>query len=236
MEEDKAGGESGLPRDADYERDEWKSRAFFYRAIIERYRDYINDREQKTIPALKSLIDPSDPTIAALRDGIAQKIKDEKESALAGQVVETKELEYFADTDFPKAAAMAYEHAKALLRTGSEIQLSFWLKYPEMETLGIADSFDKALLLCSLLFALGGKDARVTVLELEDGSSHPVVTLAIGGKFILLDPDNAKAAFGEIEAAEKSELLAEYLTLDGKKASRISYEFNRDEYEEKDEE
>jgi len=211
----------------------WKARATFYRAVIERYRDYINEGEQKTVPVLKSAIDPKDPAVQKLRSEIVSAIVEAKKQAAGEKVVESRELEYDYETDFDDAAKTAFLAVQSLGKTHSELSISFWLTYPEMESLGLADAFDRCLLLCSLLSALGCKTAMVSVLLLEDGSTHPVVTFGSAEeKFFLLDACNSKSLFGEDAAGTKQEIVSGFLTGDNKKATRISYEFNHEEYSE----
>jgi hypothetical protein len=209
----------------------WKKRAMLYKTVIERYKDYINEQEQKTVPVLKSLVDPSDETVLALRAGIVAKIEDGKKTATQGRVVETKELEYDYERDFPDAAEHAFETVRSLKKTDSELSISFWLTYKEISMLGIADSFDRALLLCSLLVSLGCKNTRVSVLTLEDGSARPVVVFS-QEQFFLLDPSNPEERFGENVGATMEDLVSAFASEGGKRATGVSYAFNNEEYEE----
>jgi len=210
----------------------WKARATFYRAIIERYRDYLFEGEQKTVPLLKSMIDPKDPAVQKLHEQIISSIKQTKSSAAGDAIIESKALEYNYETDFDEAARAAFDYVQSLGKTHSELSVSFWLSYPQMVSLGIADAFDRALLLCSLLSSLGCKSALVSVLSLEDGSTHPVVIFESAGRDVLLDACNKSQKFGDDAGQSKAELVAGFSTGDGKKAVRIAYEFNRDEYAE----
>ncbi|MFA6330043.1 MAG: hypothetical protein WCX64_05180 [Candidatus Micrarchaeia archaeon] len=213
----------------------WKARATFYRTVIERYRDYINEGEQKNVPVLKAAIDPKEPTVQKLRSEIVASIVAAKTAAAGGTVVESRELEYNPETDFDDAAKAAFLRVQSLGKTHSELSISFWLSYAEMESLGIADAFDRCLLLCSLLSSLGCKTAMVSVLLLEDGSTHPVVTFGSQEDgYFLLDACNNTNLFGEDAAKAKQELISGFVTGDGKKATRISYEFNREDYNEYD--
>ncbi len=211
----------------------WKARATFYRAIIERYRDYINEGEQKTVPVLKSAIDPKEPAVQNMRSEIVFAISEAKKLAAGEKVVESRELEYDTETDFDDAAKAAFLAVQSLGKTHSELSISFWLTYAEMASLGIADAFDRCLLLCSLLSSLGCKTAMVSVLLLEDGSTHPVVTFGSPEEgYFLLDACNSRSLFGEDAAKTKQELVSGFITGDSKKATRISYEFNHEEYNE----
>ncbi len=231
MDADAKPSENAAPTGADWP--VWKARATFYRSVIERYRDYINEGEQKNVPDLKSAIDPKEPTVQKMRSEIVAAIVAAKTAAAGNTVVESRELEYNPETDFDDAAKAAFLRVQSLGKTHSELSLSFWLTYPEMESLGIADAFDRALLLCSLLSSLGCKTAMVSVLLLEDGSTHPVITFGSADeKFFLLDACNPNGLFGGDAASTKQELVSGFLTGDGKKATRISYEFNREEYSE----
>lgn len=231
MDADAKIGESAAPAGADWP--VWKARATFYRTVIERYRDYINEGEQKNVPDLKSAIDPKEPTVQRMRSEIVAAIVAAKTAAAGQAVVESRELEYDPETDFDDAAKAAFLRVQSLGKTHSELSLSFWLAYPEMESLGIADAFDRCLLLCSLLSSLGCKTVLVSVLLLEDGSTHPVVTFGSEEEgYFLLDACNNTNLFGEDAAKTKQGLISGFITGDSKKAIRISYEFNREEYNE----
>jgi hypothetical protein len=207
----------------------WRARATLYRLVIERYKDYINEREQKTIPMLKSLVNPDDTTVQALKTRFVLAVEEAKKQAAGETVVETRELGYSYENDFLDAARLAFEYAQGLGRTNSELSISFWLTFAEVVEHGVADAFDRALLLCSILESLGSNDAKVTVLGLEDGSTHPAVTFG-SDRLVLLDPSNPNARFGELAGQSKAELVVGFETGDGRKAARVEYEFNRDEY------
>jgi hypothetical protein len=231
MDSDEKPGQDTAAQGADWP--VWKARATFYRAVIERYRDYINEGEQKTVPVLKSAIDPKEPTVAKMRSEIISAIAVAKKAAAGDRVVENRELDYDFETDFDDAAKAAFLRVQSLGKTHSELSISFWLTYTEMDSLGVADAFDRCLLLCSLLSSLGCKTAMVSVLLLEDGSSHPVVIFGSAEEnFFLLDACNVTSLFGENSARSKQELVSGFVTSDGKKAAKISYEFNREEYNE----
>jgi hypothetical protein len=214
----------------------WKARATFYRAVIERYRDYIAEGEQKTIPLLKAMIDPKDASVQVIRSRAASAVMDSKKAAAGDAVVETRDLEYSFETDFDEAAAYAFASVQSLGKTHSELPISFWLSYSEMTSLDIADAFDRALFLCSILVSLGCRTAVVAVLLLDDGSTHPVVFLEYDSRNLLLDPCNKAQKFGEDAGQSKAELVAGFETADGKKAVRITYSFNHEEYMEYEEE
>lgn len=231
MDADESGIQKGAQQEADWP--VWKARATFYRAVIERYRDFVNEGEQKNVPDLKSAIDPKEPTVQRMRSEIVASIVQAKTAAAGEAVVESRELEYNPETDFDDAARAAFVRVQSLGKTHSELSISFWLSYPQMESLGVADAFDRALLLCSLLTALGCKTAMVSVLLLEDGSTHPVVTFGSQEEgYFLLDACNSRSLFGEDATRTKQEAVSGFLSGDSKKATRINYEFNREEYNE----
>ena len=76
MDEEK--GEAGPPQRPDDDAEAWKAKAALYRVVIERYKDYISQNEQKTVPMLKSLVSPDDATIQSIAGRIREKIRQKK--------------------------------------------------------------------------------------------------------------------------------------------------------------
>ena len=192
----------------------WKARAGFYKKIIERYADAIDDGERKTIPDLKSLVNPTDATVLGLR----------------GQLLEKAGIaEYSFDRDFWQYAEAAFALVQSLSRIDSEIEPSFWMRPADIVELGAADAFDRAILLCSLLAAGDCETARVLVLELEGGNRHPVVVFYYREKQHLLDASQEAAV--STYSGSLEELLKHY-SYEGKKVLKAAFEFNAQDYNE----
>jgi len=192
----------------------YKTRAAVYRKIIERYADAINQGEEKTLPELKALIVPAD---SAVQDVKAKLL----EPLLQGRL-------YEFEKDFQQAAEAAFQRVKSLHFVHADLPVSYWLSPAEIIELGAADPFDRAMLYCSLLIALGCKQAKVRVVEIEGGIRHPLVVFSLGEKTFLCDPAQDKTAFERTGAVE--ELVAGF-SLEGKKVSRTLFEFNDQDYQ-----
>ncbi|MEW5955866.1 MAG: hypothetical protein AB1626_05030, partial [Candidatus Micrarchaeota archaeon] len=160
-------------------------------------------------------VKPADSAVQALKTELLEPL------AQGGQ--------YDFDKDFPRAAEAAFQRVKALHFVHADLPVSYWLSPPEIIELGAADPFDRAILYCSLLVALGCKNARVRVVEVEGGVRHPLVLFSFGGKDYLSDPAQDKAAFERPGKAE--EILAGF-ELGGKKVARSLFEFNDQDYQE----
>jgi len=196
----------------------YKTRAAVYRKIIERYADSINRGEEKTIPELKALVVPSDATVQDLK------------AKLLEPILQGRPFDF--DNDFQQAAEAAFQRVKSLHFVHADLPVSYWLSPAEIIEIGAADPFDRALLYCSLLIALGCKNARVRVVELEGGVRHPLVLFSFGGKTFLSDPVQDEAAL--TRSGNLEELIASF-SFEGRKVSRSLFEFNDQEYQELEE-
>jgi len=192
----------------------YKTRAAVYRKIIERYAEAINGGEEKTLPELKALIRPSDPAV--------QDVK----TKLLEPILQGRQFDF--EKDFQQAAEASFQRVKSLHFVHADLSVSYWLSPAEIIELGAADPFDRALLYCSLLIALGCKEARIRVVEIEGGIRHPLVFFSFGGKTFLSDPAQDKTAFERAGTAD--ELIAAF-ELDGRKVSRSLFEFNDRDYQ-----
>lgn len=198
------------------EKDELAStsiRAALYKKIIERYAEQINAGEQKTLPELKSLVQPHDKTIQQIKARLLEKLSI---------------TEYAAEKDFTRAAQAALDFCRSLKPINAELPVSYWLSPAEVIELGAADKFDRALMFVSLLLAFGAVKAKIRVVELEGGLSQPLAVFEAGGSQFLCDP------FQDVLISERSgsldALLGSY-AFEGKKYSRSLFEFDDKEYE-----
>ncbi|MFA4945998.1 MAG: hypothetical protein WC607_00445 [Candidatus Micrarchaeia archaeon] len=171
-------------------------RAEYYRRVIERYSSVISFGEEKSIPELKRIVSPD-------------------------ECVRRKANELAVGEDF---AVAAFDYVASLPLLRSKISVSVWLSPSEVMELGCGDVMDKAVLLCSLLLAMGLK-ASLRVVELEEGLKHPVVVVR-GETCALLDPSGGANATGK----SPEELLAGFSFQD-KRFVRSLYEFDDSAYE-----
>ena len=200
----------------------YKARSLFYKKIVERYAEAVNAGEQKTIPELKFLVNPEDEAVIALRQKLLQEMQ------LSPSPAEGVE-QYRFERDFLGFAERAFNFVQSLQKIHSELSVSFWLSPSEVVQLGVADAFDRCILLCSLLIAGGCETARVRVLELEGGGRHPVVAFYYKERQHLMDASQEASALtftGQLEEIFKS------YTFEGKRVLRSAFEFNNADYNE----
>ena len=209
--------------------DELKAKLAVYRKLIERYSEEITQGEQKTIPELKEMVVPNDSAVREVKKKILGELGFAQE-AEKGERIPSTEIQpnhYRYEKDFLAAAEKAYNAAQAFKRVHNDLPVSFWLKPREMVELDIADAFDRAILLCSLLISLGCENCKVRVLDLEEGFKHPTVAFAYNEKQYLMDPMQECSAYAY--HGKLSEVLKSY-TYEGRKALKSAYEFNDKEY------
>lgn len=182
----------------------------FYRALISRYSDLINEKEQKTVGEIKALVNKDDLTIQSLAQGLMQQ-------------------GYKFENHYFQSAEKAYNYAKdEIAFVDSDLGLSYWLLPKEIISEKIGDDEDIAVFLCSLLFALGDDDAECVIAELEDAKTHAFVITNFHSKFLLLDPVQKKP-FREFYG-QKKDVLEKY-SFKGSRIKRFLYRFNRSKYE-----
>jgi len=182
--------------------EEYYHKILLYQLLVSRYKDYIEGNETKTVPDVKSLVQPTNSNIIP----IVQKIKTESK-------------------DFLKQFQSAYEYVDEI-HSVPFIGATLWLSIKEMLDNKVADYEDKAILLCSILRALGA-NALVLVTLMTDGSNRPIVLLNMKDKSIMLDP-NKKHDF--IKFVGKRNDLIRQFSVDGNRIKRIQYEFNDKDY------
>lgn len=189
------------------ELDASKRRESIYRKIIERYRELIEASESKSIPELRSLVRPQSSSVIELKDTLTKDFKP-----------------YEYEKDFLTAAQRAFEFVKDEIKT-ERIPVEFWLSPKDILELKAADEMDKAILLCSLLIALGNKGAKV-VVEMKGGLKHAFVMFSFGNRYYLFDPVH------DINLAGSKEILEAQISTEKDEENKIVYEFNDMEYNE----
>jgi len=187
-----------------------RTRAAFYKKVIERYREAISVGEQKTIPQLKELILPNDDAVQKKKQELLEEIG----------VAEFEK-------DFLKYASKAAEYCHSLSHIEAQLPAPFWLSPKEIVELHAADEFDGAILLCSLLQAAGCDSAAVRVLQLEGSLEHPIVVFSSSNKHFYADVSQSNKVKAMPENA--LEELQEF-SYEGKKFVSQKYEFDEREY------
>lgn len=173
-----------------------------YLAIISRYRDYIEERENISVSELPTLVTPSAELVVRLTNGIKSEIGT-----------------YIYDKHFPDAAAKAVEYVRNQI---DEIRLpiEFWLAPEETIKFGMGDTIDKNILLCSLLVGLGNPSAKVLVVI--DGTLRPFNYFEFNGRYLLVDLKSGIRGFQSREEMIGSLHMGE---------ESSAYEFNNQKYE-----
>lgn len=176
-----------------------------YLEIIMRYRDYIEEKETMYMAELPTLVTPSD-------DAVLSKVKSIKSMFRA----------YDYDEDFYSAAKEAHWFVRDKIIAVS-LPIQFWLRPGQTMKLEVGDVFDKTVLLCTLLIALGNATAKV-LATINDTEKRFVVHCEFSGKILLFDMGR-----GITEFATRAEML-ESLGI-GKDDSISAYEFNDKMYD-----
>ncbi|HIH09079.1 MAG TPA: hypothetical protein HA254_00240 [Candidatus Diapherotrites archaeon] len=181
-----------------------------YKAILSRYAPVINEKEEKTVGAIKALVSKDDLTVQSIALSLSP-------------------ANYSYATDFLQAAERAYRYVSdEIANADIDIGISFWLTPKEIISHKVADDEDKAIFLCSLLNCLGGEDASCVIAELDDASTHALVLAGFKGNFIFLDPVQG-LPFNDF-VGSKSEVLAKY-SYNGRRIKGLLYKFNSATYE-----
>lgn len=182
-----------------------EQRVALYKKIIERYKNVIEEREAKSIPELKELIQPRDERIQKLREEIISGFHP-----------------YIFERDFEAAAGKAFEFVRNEI-LNEALPLEFWLSIEDILELRVADEMDKAILLCSLLIALENDSARVVVAT-DGGGRHAFVVFEFKNVFHLFDP------FHGIRLEGGKKMVLEKF-FEGSERGK-AYEFSNSSYEE----
>lgn len=113
---------------------------YYYKLIIQRYKDYINEKEGKTITALKQMISPENDTVKK----IVRTIYEENN-------IDIKKTELSRDEKELVAASIIH-YLKGIKTVYPEV--TFWPTFEEIEFIKAGDPMDKALLGCSLFISV----------------------------------------------------------------------------------
>lgn len=177
-----------------------KKYSALYLEIIMRYKDEIEQGETLHVAELPKLITPQDEAVLST----VSKIK----SAFSS---------YGYDDNFYDAALQAHRYVKERIVTLSP-PIQFWLKPSQVVGLGAGDVFDKAVLLCSMLIALGNVSAKI-ITVIKDNTKKHVVYFEYREKMFAMDLEN-----GVNELQSKDVLLISMGVQ--KELEMTAYEFN----------
>ena len=171
-----------------------------YLEIIMRYKDYIEENENVNVSQLPNLVTPEDEGVV----GAANKIKSMFTS-------------YTFEQNFHDAAKQAYGYVKEDISNISP-PIDFWLTPSQVIKTGAGDIFDKAVLLCSMLIALGNVSTRIVIFVRQTERKF-IVYSETEGKIIAFDMEG-----GMQEFTSKEKLLERFEIKTGEDTT--AYEFN----------
>jgi len=171
-----------------------------YLEIIMRYKDDIEIKEELHMADLPRLVTPSDESVG-----------------LVSKDIQSKFPAYNFEQDFPEAARLAYEYVRNNIAQ-VYIPIQFWLKPAQTIRFSAGDIFDKAVLLCSILVALGNVSSRIIVVA-RDAERIFIVYSEFAGRIIAIDVEKGIKEYQNID-----ELLRELKVDDAENTT--AYEFN----------
>lgn len=173
-----------------------------YLTIISRYKDYIEEKEGISIAELPTLITPGNPAVMAKATEIKLSFGN-----------------YSYDSLFYEASLKAFSFVKQMVH---EVQLpvEFWLMPDETLAFLMGDVFDRNVLLCSLLIALGNPSARVLVVS--SGEARKVYVHYEFNKLVYLMDLSARTT----KFSDMKEMVASLRPPEG----AVTYDFNDKTY------
>lgn len=171
-----------------------------YLEIIMRYKEQIEEREGLYLVDLPKLVTPTDENVVLL----AREIQGNFPA-------------YNFDANFPEAARLAYEYVKNKI-TPISLPIQFWLKPAQTIRYSAGDIFDKAVLLCSILIAMGNVSSRIIVVA-KDTERSFIVYAELKDRLMVIDLEKGVRDFASLD-----DLLKE-LNVNGDNDT-TAYEFN----------
>jgi hypothetical protein len=142
--------------------------AMVYLSIIERYKDYIEEKENISVAELPTLVTPKEASVARKAEEIKAGI-----------------MPYYFDSKFEEASRIAFQFVRDKIGSIS-LPIQFWLLPRETLAFGLGDSMDRCILLCSILIALGNPSAKV-LIRIKDNERKVCVYCEHRGRFFFFD-------------------------------------------------
>jgi hypothetical protein len=171
-----------------------------YLEIIMRYKDEIEKGETVYVADLPKLVTPGDEAVTTV-------VKNIMSSYPA----------YDFEENFLAAAQQAQEYVKDKIATVSS-PIQFWLKPNQVISLQAGDSFDKAILLCSMLIALGNPSTKI-ITSIKDNERKHLIYFEYQNELLCIDLEK-----GMDKVNSKEELFKRIGV--NKETEMIAYEFN----------
>lgn len=171
-----------------------------YLEIIMRYKDHIEEKETLYVAELPKLVTPTDESVTNLARNLTKSFPS-----------------YSYENDFRTAALEAQKYVKDSI-SQINLPIQFWLRPSQTISLEAGDVFDKAVLLCSLLAAMGNASSKI-ITAIKEGDQKFAVYCEYKDRILFLEIDGAVADFNN-----KEEVLARLGI--GKDPDITAYEFN----------
>ncbi len=171
-----------------------------YLEMLLRYKEEIEKGEMLYVAELPKLVTPQDEAVLAVVNNI--------KSSFAS---------YAFDDNFYDAAMKAQAYINTSV-SGVSAPVQFWLTPGEVIRIGAGDTFDKMVLLCSMLVCLGNVSAKI-ITVVNAGTSKPAVYCEFHSKLLLMKPEGSISEF-----SSRQELLAAQGVSEDPDTS--AYEFN----------
>lgn len=171
-----------------------------YLSIIMRYKDYIEEHEGIYVAELPKLVTPDDSSVLSVANGIMNNFPT-----------------YSYERDFLEAARLAHLYIKEKI-TPVTLPIQFWQKPSETISNGAGDPFDMAVLLCSVLVALGNASTKI-IITISDGQRDFLVYSEYRDELIVIDLERG------LTSAQNREDLMGRLKI-GANPDVSAYEFN----------
>ena len=175
-----------------------------YLEIIMRYKDHIEESESLNASDLPRLVTPDNSSVSVLCDSLREVFGD-----------------YVYERDFQQAASSAFDYVRNRI-TEISLPIQFWQLPEETIKREAGDSFDKAVLLCSILINLGDLDSKVVIAIVGEGR-HFVVYARREGGITVFDVNDSIKEYGDV-----GEMLAGIGI--AKDSESDAYEFNNSVY------
>ncbi len=156
-----------------------------YLEILMKYKDYIEEKEAIYVSQLPEFVSPKDQNVGAVVMELLRSFGS-----------------YEPSKDLADGAAKAWSYVNENIDTIS-IPLDFWQSPEETLKHMAGDLLDKAVLLCSMIIAMGSADAKV-VICVKPGKTSANVYFGWNGGIISLDLEMGPKAY-----ADRDELLAD---------------------------
>jgi hypothetical protein len=184
--------------------DSLKAYNSIYLEIIMRYKEQIEDNEGLYVANLPRLVTPEEDSVVLLAKEIQGNFPV-----------------YNYDENFPEAARLAHAYVKGRIMSIS-LPVQFWLTPSQAIRYGAGDIFDKAVLLCSLLIAMGNFSSRVVVVAKETERTF-IVYSEFKGRLIVMNVNGEAKDYASLD-----DLLRE-LDVESDE-NTTAYEFNNKMY------